>query len=498
MSSSISVEAERPEAGTCRDSEGVVAGRTKPARMQNLSSSEFDSYSTEANEGTCPICYELFEPDDNLSNENKGFGGTTDEPSGNHNTGGQRVLVDGCHHAFCHSCLKEQCKFFILRREIPVPCPLEAETSLLHATGTQENGSFSHHYLSSELVESILTSSKSTCAKTITSTLLKNNENNMKEIDGSENGASELLNDTMSTNSLSSDDASCCSSVSSSPDYWKKYLKIEQLNKDPTLISCTRCCELLPPLTNDQGSSQEERTEDVLPDLENQIRLPYPQITCPHCKHEFCMVHGDSHYGMTCVMYAETKEAAAIQKSEELISYLTKPCSHQCGARIALVSGCDHIICTNCNKDMCYKCGTHIYLSGTVIRSCSSCRQGFIDHRRYCAYRFRLLLLLPVHLTLSAIYFAVMTVAFCFSCGFGCCFCFGTRSWDFRPREPVKRKPPPSSSYEQELRDDDANANAILAPGRGLWMVAKVLCYPMFDLVRDCGCYQGQGDGDRW
>lgn len=67
--------------------------------------------------------------------------------------------------------------------------------------------------------------------------------------------------------------------------------------------------------------------------------------------------------------------------------------------------------CPACHGDMCYKCGTHIFLTGKVTRFCSRCQQGYLDHRYVWWIRFYYCLVLPLALPFIIVYMAVAAVA---------------------------------------------------------------------------------------
>ncbi|KAL7571875.1 hypothetical protein ACA910_002947 [Epithemia clementina (nom. ined.)] len=139
----------------------------------------------------------------------------------------------------------------------------------------------------------------------------------------------------------------------------------------------------------------------------------------------FCRIHGDLHnpLELSCHDYAQTKQAKQIHQSEQVLNEYTKPCSH-CGCRIFKESGCDHVVCLYCGNDMCFKCGSHLFLTGKEIRQCANCRQSYLDHRYDHIHRRRSLCCLPLLLPLYIIYTTVMTVvalaSFCFCCCCGC------------------------------------------------------------------------------
>jgi hypothetical protein len=186
---------------------------------------------------------------------------------------------------------------------------------------------------------------------------------------------------------------------------WIRFQRYQKMLQDPSLISCSCCVELLSKEDNQTFGGAEN------------------QLTCPSCGHLFCSVHGDAHPGKTCEEY---KPARQIRKSEKAIRKFTKPCSH-CGIPIEKESGCDHIICTSCKDDMCFRCGTHLYLSGDMIRSCKKCEQNYIDHRHIWAYRLTLCLSLPIYIPICVMHILVMGAMALATCGCFCCLGCGVQ-----------------------------------------------------------------------
>ncbi|CAB9499555.1 Probable E3 ubiquitin-protein ligase RNF217 [Seminavis robusta] len=446
----------------------------------------------------------------------------------------RRVQVEECGHAFCYECLAQHCKLSVKNRDVPVPCP--------HGIGTASpcldyDG---RHCLASEVVKSILTANPDFPADDDHEDV-EDAIKNMGRIeplikfDGShqqDDPFQEIqLNKTFSTEKMSSS-SSCSSSSASSgfvslsslPEYWNKYLKIQRLQENPTLLTCPQCDELVTPPTlqegeglgttfKENGENCSHADNDIsFEDLENPVQpndndlsdqegtssslesdnkninpssnttLVYPQVACPSCRHAFCAIHGDLHAGMTCEEFRGTDQFLDLEESEAAIQMMSKRCSH-CEAPIMKISGCDHIVCANCHQDMCWKCQTHVHLTGKVIRSCANCKQGFVDHRYYAEYRLRLLLILPFHLLLSAIYMALVLVVAVLTFGFGCFFCCGTR---LDPETTTTTSPPPPSGQRPKLQ-----------PGKGICMAARIFCLPMAELMRDCGLLQDNHDDVR-
>jgi hypothetical protein len=224
---------------------------------------------------------------------------------------------------------------------------------------------------------------------------------------------------------------------------WARFQRFQRIKADPLLIECCRCQEVV--------SKDENKTVDG---SEN-------QLTCPSCEHSFCSIHGDGHPGKSCEEYDKEKAAKQNRKTEKKIKRITKPCSH-CGVPIEKEAGCDHIICPCCDEDMCYRCGTHTYLSGDTIRTCEKCEQNFMDHRHIWTYRLFICLSLPFYIPFCIFYISVMgTLAIATGCwcGFFCC--------------------------GAEL--DSSRGKTTYYPMRGFVKVATLILIPALDLFRECG-----------
>ena len=192
--------------------------------------------------------------------------------------------------------------------------------------------------------------------------------------------------------------------------YWLDFQRIMKKMLDPNLIECPKCGELF----KREFDSSCEHVSD---------------LTCPSCKHFFCAVHGDAHPTISCKMYKPTMTTMDIE-SERIIRRLTKPCSH-CGIAIYKEGGCDHIICASCKEDMCFKCASHEYLSGDMIRSCSKCNQEYVDHRQLLRYRMAIGIRLAVYIPLVILQMIWLMVMVGATCGCCCCmFCGLTKDED--------------------------------------------------------------------
>lgn len=377
----------------------------------------------------CPICYENFatieksqDPanndadhvDDDCHNVELGQIGKTEN---------ERCTVTGCNHAFCRQCLTNHCKHAVSLREIPIRCPASASEQC-------------HNVLCEAQIKDLLCTGSNpppanygSMEEDTTATTQSKDNNNDDDNDGNKE-----------------------STATSQYPYWNKFLRFQKLLQNPSLIACSKCDQLLDKNENHTTTNQGHPNDR----------------TCPHCQHQFCIVHGDAHPAVSCRDYQQGEQD---KKTERLIQRHTKPCSH-CGIRIHKDSGCDHIVCGNCNNDMCFKCGSHLYLSGDMVRSCSNCRQEFVDHRQIWKYRLAICLTLPLYIPLSLLYTGFMAALTLATCGCFCCFGCG-------------------AVFKTDEGDDDDNdtpkASGSLKPLLATQTVLAMIFLPVIDLVRHCG-----------
>ena len=225
---------------------------------------------------------------------------------------------------------------------------------------------------------------------------------------------------------------------------WIRFQRLQRILQNPSLLACPKC-------------------QDLLCREANVVEREH-QMACPTCNHRFCAIHGDAHPNKTCAEYSNSKRARQERKSEKVISRFTKPCSH-CGAFIEKISGCDHIVCSSCKQDMCFRCGTHIHLSGDMIRSCEKCQQNFVDHRHIWAYRLTLCLSLPFYLPICLVHILIVGIMAIATCGCFCCLGCGTA---------VKEV-------------DGSREERTFSPLKGARVVCAIVFLPAVDLARQCG-----------
>lgn len=320
----------------------------------------------------------------------------------------ERLGVEGCDHSFCRECLADHCKVAISSREIPIRCP---------ANGSEK----CTNILKEEQVKNLLCGDGGEIDK------FSSTYGSIGETDGP-------------TQSGSVPDIS----------HWTQFQRFLRKLQDPTLISCTRCDEVF---SRGSNGLQQSHSNDV---------------QCSSCGHDFCAIHGDGHLLQSCADFKPVKNDL---KSEKAIRRFTKPCSH-CGIAIHKESGCDHIVCGSCKEDFCFKCGSHEYLSGEMMRTCSKCEQSYVDHRFIWRYRMTLCLSLPIYIPILLFHILVMAVLTIATCGCFCCLGCG-----------VKMVPEDDSGSLTK----GSKERALFRPALGMRTVLAIIFLPAIDLMHQCG-----------
>jgi len=203
-----------------------------------------------------------------------------------------------------------------------------------------------------------------------------------------------------------------------------KYNRIYRMHQDPSLIQCPRCDEL----SANAGGTDDDN----------------PMTTCVACNHVYCKLHGDAHDPsiQLCIEFDKQRNDRHNRKSVRAIRKLTKPCSH-CEAPIIKYTGCNHVVCTACNQDMCWRCATHKHMTGRVLRTCNKCNSEYVDHRHLCAANtMGCLVLTPICIIYMMIVFPICFLVSGFCCG---CLACGTMLGD---GETLGRKKSPWLAFQ--------------------------------------------------
>jgi len=202
-----------------------------------------------------------------------------------------------------------------------------------------------------------------------------------------------------------------------------EFQRLNRLQSDPTVTECPFCHALV-------LLQQHENDNEIPTATFNTTKIFTKQqkqkndLECDTCHKQFCGLHGTSHIGLSCAdFHPNTPAAQQLAATESTLRKYTQECSH-CHAVLQKSAGCDHIICSACQNDMCWKCGTHVYLTGQLVRHCSKCQRDYRDHRYDNVYRRRMCLCLPVLLPFMLVYMALAaTVATLSGCFCGCFRC---------------------------------------------------------------------------
>ena len=226
------------------------------------------------------------------------------------------------------------------------------------------------------------------------------------------------------------------------------YQRYQEQALHPTWIPCTKCQTLCDP---DDGRFHRNNNNNNNNNHHRPNRNHRNAVQCPACHHVFCRIHGDLHSrnNMTCAQFEhDTVRGQQYRESERAIRQYARPCS-RCGALLQKAVGCDYIVCAHCRADMCWKCGTHIYLQGdgtSTVRRCQQCRSTY--HREMnipLVYQVLLAVLLAVGALVVIVVWPVGATLVLIATGCcGGCFQCG------RQLNPVAPPPPQQQQQQQQ------------------------------------------------
>lgn len=334
----------------------------------------------------------------------------------------QRVTLSPCRHVFCRDCVRNHCRYAIAAHTVPIPCP--------------------RHNRDVACVEMV-------SCDTVQNVLLRQRLQQQQE-----QHTAASLSDTKDMQT------------------WFRYQKLYLLSLDSNLMECPACDSLVQATTATTASTTSGST------IQNDLQ-------CTACQHRFCRVHGSSHVGISCAQYQGTPEGRSMEETERALDAWTKPCSH-CGCRLQKATGCDHVLCVACGQDMCWKCGTHVHLTGKVIRHCARCQSAYRDHRYDYVYRFRLCLCLPILAPLILVYMALSaTAAIVTGCFCGCFQC--GRCLEFHSKTTTTA---PIATTIATNTGETNGGEGIRTRGHarhGVWATIVVLFLPAIALLEDFG-----------
>ena len=395
--------------------------------------------------GSCPICYDSFGDNDDESSSLSDIelGRTVN-----------RIVSCSSNHAFCRNCLKNHCTIAVQERSVPILCPAQA------CSLPMEDSTVRDIFLGTVCIPAAPKHPPS------------------QETDPPP--TAHLNNDNNNNNDSRQDDNN--NDKDNSTTVWQKYNRLQMLKNDKRLLMCTQCdrihqdvvgrvlvcscghtfCRRHGDLVHPPDQSCADYDNAVLEQQQQQQQQPSSSSSSP------LEMEGSS---ATTTNGSASATAAAAAASKRLMSRTTKPCPH-CRVPIAKTAGCDHIVCTHCQRDFCWKCGSHEYLTGHTVRFCERCQAAYIDHRHMFRYRIRLCILSVVFLPLSLVYMTIATllivVVFCGCCGELCAGCCNNNN-----------NSSSSSGDDQEQKQDEGMRNDLLL----------VMFFPVMQFLDGMGIY---------
>lgn len=486
-----------------------------------------------------PVKQEDDEDDEEMGRSKKPSAATATATATAKRTPRQKLNVIGCQHTFCRECLTNHCRYSISVRDIPISCPAKASDQctntlqekqvqdiLLNQNQNQcpvdENGkeiiainneATTRTTTTPEKDDTGTSNALSGSASTISTTVSVSSTSSSAEkglsAKPSSNDSSPAIKTTTTTSSTPTTTSTASTRTRSSPttddsnnDDWIRFKRYNRMVQDPTLVSCTRCSALF---TKEEGQEQykhENGNDTDENDIEaandddddddkssnnnhqskngNKIKK-CNDVACPTCHHKFCIVHGDGHLGQSCDDYQPAED---VDENEKFISRMTKPCSH-CRSPIHKESGCDHIICPVCKQDMCFKCGTHEYLTGEkMIRTCEKCQQNFIDHRHIWSYRLTICLTLPLYIPACIVHIIFMSIFTIITCC--CCCCFGCGITKNQHDEQGGTNDGDGDDDDRQRRRQ--STGHVFKPIRAFRTVFTMIFLPILEIMAQCGC----------
>lgn len=132
----------------------------------------------------------------------------------------------------------------------------------------------------------------------------------------------------------------------------KMYIKfLSEANKDSNCKTCPRCSHSMTIINSKQNKKQHDRKKLKYKNL-------LTKVQCNRCQLVWCFqCHAPWHDGITC---------GEFRKGDRMLRYWAKEVHYgqqnaqlcpKCKIYIQRTKGCDHMVCTFCHTDFCYKCG---------------------------------------------------------------------------------------------------------------------------------------------
>ncbi|XP_078584924.1 E3 ubiquitin-protein ligase RNF19A-like [Branchiostoma floridae x Branchiostoma japonicum] len=117
-----------------------------------------------------------------------------------------------------------------------------------------------------------------------------------------------------------------------------------EANREPHVKTCPRCSE---PMTVDKRlvSKKDWPPEEAM-------------VKCKECSMVWCFpCHAPWHEGVNCRLYQKGDKLLKVWAKEECQGQVNAQKCPKCKIYIQRTSGCDHMTCTRCKTEFCYRCG---------------------------------------------------------------------------------------------------------------------------------------------
>ena len=382
-----------------------------------------------------------------------------------------------CGHSFCRECLHNHCSYAVSIHKLPVRCP---STSVSLSNNNKNNNNDNICACSTILPVNLIRDSLLLYDR------IEQQRRRLpiqeQESDDNDNDHDNDNDDDHENDDLWKLNNNNNNNINSNNKDWVKFQRLHRMYLDPSLISCTRCDELLVTSPTTDASNSNDYHQKIL---------------CQNCQSSKSKSEDDEEKKQNQVV---NDTAAALLYNDKRC----KPCSH-CYVPIYKESGCDHIICTQCHQDMCFKCGTHLYLNGnennnnehnehtstTMIRNCSNCSQSYIDHRHLNKYRIFLCIFLPFYIPFYLMYILFACILVIITVGCFCCLCCGIRRYSSKGKKEMKKKVVNYSTTGSSSTKTSQKRTTVVKykwmPLSGIQKVFGFIFLPFLNLFRQCG-----------
>ncbi|XP_020892021.1 probable E3 ubiquitin-protein ligase RNF217 [Exaiptasia diaphana] len=139
------------------------------------------------------------------------------------------------------------------------------------------------------------------------------------------------------------------------------YLKFEQflvdIEQNPNVKTCPNCSRIFtfePPTTEEPEANSNKTSKSI----ERKKISERTKVTCDDCHLVWCFeCQAPWHYGMTCKDFGKGDKSLKIWAKNKGQFFRNATRCPKCQIFIQKFAGCDHMVCTRCRTEFCYRCG---------------------------------------------------------------------------------------------------------------------------------------------